>query len=394
MKLLLVDTAHVYKTYDGKHYTPTIYGKHFFQRYLKVFEEVRFVCRTQTVADADVTGFLEMDTEGLEFWEMPWYRGLKSMIKKLPKIAKNLRGAADGCDCVLLRMPQLEGYLCYLFSKCKNKPLALEIVSDPKAWTDVTGIFKAFNLLALKHLINITHGVSYVTRDYLQGRYPKNKRTGKHSGDYFTGHYSTAEIPDSIISVPKKYKSSIDEFEIIHVANAIEDDNKGHGTVIEVLSILKKYGKSVRAVFIGSGSKVPSFIEYADKLGVGDRVFFTGRLSSVGEIIKRLRQSDLFLFPSKSEGLPKVVIEAQASGLPCIASPVGGTPELIEEKYLRDPLDAQGFADIILRLLDTPSELDLMSEKNIETAKEYTTSVLEKRRTEFYTKLKNAALRA
>ena len=64
-----------------------------------------------------------------------------------------------------------------------------------------------------------------------------------------------------------------------------------------------------------------------------------------------LKKNDVFIFPSKSEGLPRAVIEAMAVGLPCLSTPVGGIPELIDEEYLFDPLDEMGFTNAIKRFL-------------------------------------------
>jgi len=70
-----------------------------------------------------------------------------------------------------------------------------------------------------------------------------------------------------------------------------------------------------------------------------------------------MRQATVFVRPSTLEGMPLTVLEAMASGLPVIATPVGGTPELIEDGingYLVPVDDHVALANSIVRLLDDP----------------------------------------
>ncbi len=64
--------------------------------------------------------------------------------------------------------------------------------------------------------------------------------------------------------------------------------------------------------------------------GIADRVRFVGRRSSA-EIPRWMQAADVLVLPSFSEGRPNVVLEAQACGLPVVATRVGGTPELIQD---------------------------------------------------------------
>lgn len=97
------------------------------------------------------------------------------------------------------------------------------------------------------------------------------------------------------------------------------------------------------------------------------------------------------LFPTKIEGLHKCIIEAQAVEVPVISTPVGGIPELIEEKYLRQSDDVEGFAELVSRLIENPQELEEMSKKGLENARKYTDSTLTARRSEFYAQLRERA---
>jgi spore coat protein SA len=76
------------------------------------------------------------------------------------------------------------------------------------------------------------------------------------------------------------------------------------------------------------------------------------------------RDADIYVNPSFTEGLPMSVVEAMASGLPVVATRVGGVPEIVEEGktgLLVDPGDAGGLAQAILRVLGDPKLRDSMA---------------------------------
>lgn len=82
---------------------------------------------------------------------------------------------------------------------------------------------------------------------------------------------------------------------------------------------------------VGDGPERTGLEAAAAALGLGDRVVFTGHLNQE-QVAAQMTKSDLFVLPSFAEGLPVVLMEALASGLPVIATRVAGTPELVEDK--------------------------------------------------------------
>jgi glycosyltransferase involved in cell wall biosynthesis len=85
--------------------------------------------------------------------------------------------------------------------------------------------------------------------------------------------------------------------------------------------------------------------------GLGDRVSFLGQKAPV---VPYLQASDLFLFPSRQEGMPNAVLEAMACGLPCLVSRSAGTEEIVTDGvdgWIFDPDDEKGFAQRLVELL-------------------------------------------
>lgn len=98
---------------------------------------------------------------------------------------------------------------------------------------------------------------------------------------------------------------------------------KGLQHIIEAMPKMKE-----SYLLVAGGGDSSSFRRLSDKLGVEDRVVFAGPVKEVNELYAA---SDLFVFPTIWEGSPKVCLEAMASGLPVLATKVGGV-----EDYMRD----------------------------------------------------------
>jgi len=133
---------------------------------------------------------------------------------------------------------------------------------------------------------------------------------------------------------------------------------------------------------------VSEFKKYSEEIGIGEKIYFIGRLHSKNDVLDQLSKSDLLVLPTYMEGLPRTVIESMAVGLPCISTPVAGIPELLEDKYLFNPEDSMGFAQQIMHLIENSNELEEMSKNNIEIAKRYTKEKLMERRNTFYSRLR------
>jgi glycosyltransferase involved in cell wall biosynthesis len=126
-------------------------------------------------------------------------------------------------------------------------------------------------------------------------------------------------------------------------------------------------------VIAGEGPMDSSLRKLVESLGVEDSVKFLGHRSDVPDL---LRGATVFARPSTLEGMPLTVLEAMATGLPVIATPVGGTPELItdgQNGFLTPVGDFRALADAIVDVLSDLERASNMGQRNLRTVRdEYT----------------------
>ena len=112
-------------------------------------------------------------------------------------------------------------------------------------------------------------------------------------------------------------------------------------------------GREARATIVGGGPERGALEAEAARLGLGpDRVEFRGAVSDLAPIY---READLLVLTSDHEGTPNVVLEAMASGLPVVATRVGGTVDLVgegETGFLFEPSESDAMASRIAELAD------------------------------------------
>lgn len=135
---------------------------------------------------------------------------------------------------------------------------------------------------------------------------------------------------------------------IVHVARFYPE--KAHAVIIEAAALLAQRDVDFELRLIGDGPLRESIEQQVQALGLRDRIHFLGIRQNISEL---LRDADLFILPSLREGLPISLLEAMATGLPCIVSKVGEMPGVIRDGsngLLIEPGASAPLADAIARL--------------------------------------------
>ncbi len=132
--------------------------------------------------------------------------------------------------------------------------------------------------------------------------------------------------------------------------------HKGVFELARAFALIRDRFAPLRLVYAGAGS-IEQVRQLAAELGVADRVEFTGWLESERKLAE-LAGATTFVLPSYVEGMPMALLEAMSWGLPVVATPVGGVPELITDEangLLVPPGDVEALAAAIARLMGDTS---------------------------------------
>ena len=141
---------------------------------------------------------------------------------------------------------------------------------------------------------------------------------------------------------------------------------KGHSYLIRAFSKVKQVIPEAQLVFIGDG-RLRRELEAQAAETAPNSIHFLGYRSDVPQL---LRTMDVFVLPSVAEGLPKVLLEAIVMGVPCLASEVGGIPEIITNNktgFLVPPKNESALAEAMIKLAKMPEK---ERQKLIDNAKE------------------------
>ena len=392
MKLMVSDEAHVFKLSDGTFWSDAVTDYNFYKRYMDVFDEVRLVARMKEV-DVLPPKAVRLDGPNLEIFGIPFFQGPVQFLKVFLKLYRSLKNVDKTCDVAILRMPSITSQVVLRRIR-KNIPLGGEIIYDPylDAHTNDNGILMRIIWMLISHDLSKfcwrANGVSYVTEQAIQLHYPPRAKRGGESEKYFETFYSSIILKENAFFKEKEYHK-MDSLTLVMSDVAMNNNRKGEDIFIKTVYESRKKGYNVKGILIGDGTKRKEYEKLAQDLNVDSYITFTGLLPSSVEVREVMKEADLFLFPTKAEGLPRGVLEAMAIGLPVVTTPVGGIPEVIESRYLFNPLDIIGFSKMICHLIENPDEMTEMSKKNYKKALEYSNINLQRKRNEFYLKLIN-----
>lgn len=360
------------------------------KRYADNFETVHLISRVKQVDMEHLEKHNHLlPFNNIVYYEVPFFTSIEELIRQRSQIKHVVAKAVKDCGCALVRVPSIIGFM--VLQELKSSiPYALEVVANPyEMYQGYSGKMKVQSLLMhylLKRYCKRAKALAFVTKYSQQQRYEINK--DKENNTY----YSSIELKKEFFS-DKFLKHDFFEDEttpikIGHVANMITGNIKGHKEVLHVADNLQKAGRKVELVFAGDGPDVELYRKEAEDKGI--KATFLGFIDKQ-QLHEMLLDLDFFLFPSKSEGLPKVLIEAMSISVPCVASNVGGIPELLPVENVFDSYDVEGMTSRIKELLTDKQKYTENAKLMYNTALEYESSVLAERRKSFYDKLKELA---
>lgn len=372
--------------HDGKFYAENVERRAIFDRYLRIFDRIRLVQRCREEKQLGKRRVLIEDPR-IDCYPLPYFQGPTEYAKVYFEVGRLLKHSCGGYEAAILRIPSTVSQRAFQYVEKAGIPYATEVVFDAQDGYETAATLKEKILWRIIHrqmvaMCRKADGVSCVTEKYLQRNYFSVK------DNHFVSHYSSLSLPFSFYSSPRTFVKK-EHYLIAHVANQVYWEGvKGHREVVQAIALLKDAGMDIHVKFAGLdyNNGIEKIKKNAASLGVLENIEFLGYVNKP-ELSALLNEADLFVFPTKAEGLPRVLIEAMAKGLPVVSTPASGIPELIKEHFLVGNKDVDSLAARIKELLENPATYEQESKDNYETSLKYEASILEKRRDDFYKQL-------
>lgn len=364
-------------------YKSQAYGIHYknelVERYSYFGKEVTFLMRSIPLGLHELDKYSKIDHSKFNFIGFPNFKSVRTRHKK--KNAKTIiNKAVEEHDIIIVRLPSAAGVLAFKEAKRLNKPVLVEFVACvyDALWNyDWRGKLLAhYKLKQYQSLMKDATHTIYVTNEFLQSRYPSS---GKSIG---CSDVELLAIDESALTTRiEKIKRAKEPLKLATVA-AIDVIYKGQDDVIKAIAALKKQGVYYTYDIIGQGNS-DRLQRLIDDLKVNDLITIVGAVPHK-QVFDILKEVDIYVQSSLTEGLPRAVIEAMSVACPVIGTDAGGIPELIAEECTYP----KGDIESLTRLLSEIDQAFLVrnAKLNFEKAKEYEKVALENRRVSFYNK--------
>ncbi len=392
MKLLFVHETKLKEDDAGNYYTGGSYDQSVWDRYLSISNDLTVISRKEKKIynhELAQKNFNIFDKEIIKFIEIPdltsslgAYLSISNRIKRHDIVRK----AVFSSDYVIARISSGAGFLAMKYCKKYNKPYLVEVVGCP--WDALWNYNYKGKLLAPLAYMRMRRNVRnaplaiYVTNEFLQRRYPTK---GESVG---CSDVALQQFDDSIIEKRIGKIGNMDKGSklILGTLAAVDVKYKGQQYIIQALGKLKKEGITNFEYHLAGGGNPQYLKTIAKKYNVEDQIIFLGRITH-DKVFDWLDSIDLYVQPSRQEGLPRALVEAMSRGLPAFGAKTGGIPELLEKQYIfsNTRRNISEICAILQRF--TKDTLMQASERNYNESKKYEKDLIGERRQKFMRKL-------
>jgi glycosyltransferase involved in cell wall biosynthesis len=250
------------------------------------------------------------------------------------------------------------GYKANMLGLVAARRLGIPIVSVSRGWTGESVRVRVYEVLD-RLLLRRMDRVVCVSA----GQAEKVHRAGVPSDK--TVVIRNAIRADRFAGPQEEYRNRLQRMfptppqRIVGAAGRLSPE-KGFDVLVDAAAAVVRSDPSVGFVLFGEGALRGSLAGRIEATGLSDNFILAGFRSDLDRYLPNL---DLIVVPSYSEGLPNIVLEAFAAGVPVVATAVGGTPEVVEDGisgYLVPPGDSPALADrIVWMLSDAASRKDM-----------------------------------
>ena len=353
-------------------------------RYLRVFDEIIVLSRQGGVPPGKRVDDLNVSSRPrVEFRFVPDLASPLAQVCARSRAIALVRRTVEDADAVIARMPSETGLIASAAARELGKPWAAEVCGCPwdGLWHYGNWQGKVYAPVMAWRVRRALAGAPfaiYVTRRFLQGRYPCKE-----------GHAVGCSDVDIATPGEDVLRRRLDTLEsarqplVFGLVGSLRGKVKGIHTALGALQRARRDLPPFEFRILGAGDPSP-WRSMAQAAGLADVTRFDGTVPSGDPVLAWLDAVDVYLQPSFKEGLPRALIEAMSRGCPAIASSVAGIPELLEPQVLHRPGDAARLASLLVRAARDLRWRRQQAERNWREASEYSRANLEGTRNRFW----------
>jgi len=358
------------------------FGQAILRRYVDLFGNVTVIARSQPLASYErVEGMSRADGAGVSFCLLGEGRGGLNRVLGFSARRAMLERTLAGVDGLIARLPSVMGSeACRAAERC-GLPWAVEVVGS--AWDALMahGDLAAKAYAPIAHLrtraiVSRAGAALYVTQSFLQRCYPTRAPS--------IG-LSDVELPDPD---PHTLALRIARIESrpsplrIGLIGSVGPSYKGIDTVLHALAKVRDRLGAFEFWVLGHGDPF-RHLDLARSLGIASFVTFCGTLPAGAPVRSWLDAVDVYVQPSRMEGLPRSLLEALSRGCPALGSRIGGIPELLEHRWLHRPGDDSALGELLLQVTQ-PQIMLALARRNFSLASGFAARELDARRRKFW----------
>lgn len=356
------------------------------KRYLKHFNQITVLGRERERIHHKsklISSSLSVSSgPGVDFVSIPNLSSIKGKLVNQKNAKIIIENELKKADALIARLPSEIGKLAIKVAKENNVPYLIELVGCPYDALRFVGNYKGkvyapINMLQTKRMIKNSGYTIYVTKDYLQKRYPTNGQQVNIS------NVEIGNNEDGIISRRVNKIENITKRKLrIGMIGTLNSKYKGFDLAIKYLSKIKPNSDDYEIHILGGGD-ASNFNSVISDSNMKPKVYFDGTRASGTDVFKWLDDIDLYIQPSLTEGLPRALIEALSRGCLAIGSLRGGIPELLGGKLLFNPLSFDSFKNAVNNALSSKKYREEQVIMNVNIAQDYSSKYLTEKRNKF-----------
>ncbi|WP_226532014.1 glycosyltransferase [Microbacterium paraoxydans] len=329
--------------------------------FLEVFDRVEIFTRVEeSVVSGD--GYL-LDDERIRVTPLPFYDGWRSYFRQARRIRTAIDAATrdNGAAYGVWAPNQIVAHVARR-AKAKDAELLVRLIGDPEdVLTAIVprpfgAVLGRFSRASTAAAVRKATAVVYVTLRALQAKYPAATGTAVLAR-------TNLRLSPEILEIEKKeYADFLAGGPVSVIAVGSQQQNyKGHDLLIDAVAALRRSGREVNLTLVGQGALHSRLVDQAELAGVP--VNFVPRAGSTVDVARLVVSHDILVMPSRTEGMPKALLEAMSVGVFTLGSSVGGMVEVLDSSFRFEPDDTEALAKRLGHFIDHREDVPAAVEK-------------------------------